>query len=245
VPNDGSHPESALIQASDGNFYGVTPTGGSVGGGTAFKMTPSGSVTILHDFLNNSTEGLSPRGGLVRAMDGNFYGVTNGGGTGAPSIYGTVFRMTPSGTVTILHWFDDGSVANDGRHPAAALVQAADGNFYGTTSQGGSLNNGTVFAMTPTGSVTIMHSFDGRGSDDVGGPYSTVVQSSDGYLYGTTLADSIDNLGIVYRVAVPSIMDAVNRPSTDSPALPTWGLLGLGLLLVLAAARSLPRKKVA
>jgi len=244
---DGLHPNSPLIQASDGNFYGVTPGGGPdpLGAGTIFKMTPSGSLTILHNFRDGSVtdDGGVPQGGLIQGSDGNFYGTTSGGG--GTSQYGVVFKMTPSGTVTILHRFHDGSVANDGTAPFGALIQAVDGNFYGTTFSGSTADDGTVFAMTPSGSVTVLLSFGGPVAGDYGNPVAGVVQSGDGYLYGTTLGGSVGGNGTVYKLAVPSILAAVNSGSTDTPALPTWGLLGLGLLLLLAAARSLSRQKAA
>jgi len=242
VPNEGFDPNT-LIQASDGAFYGTTSGGGSAPGGqgTVFKITSSGSVTILHNFLDGSVsdDGVSPQSGLVQGNDGNFYGTTSGGGPGSSSLYGTAFKMTPSGSVTILHRF---SVTNDGYHPAASLIQAADGNFYGTTAQGGSNSWGTVFCCTPTGSETVVYNL-GATSGDGGFPKSGVVQDSNGYLYGTTSGESIDNLGVIYKLAVPSIMQKF--VSTDTPALPPWALTGLGLVFLLMSAHSLTRKKSA
>jgi uncharacterized repeat protein (TIGR03803 family) len=188
VPNDGSFPLS-LVQGTDGNFYGVTQYGGanglqlgSLGYGTIFKMTPQGTVTILYNFTG-STDGagptlliqgwdgnfygatsqkifkLTPAGifsvvttfpsaingygvtSLVQGFDGNFYGTTNFGGVSTGFGYGTVFQMTPQGTLTFLHNFNDGSVANDGIYPNG-LTQALDGNFYGTSQGGGAGQEG-------------------------------------------------------------------------------------------------------
>jgi uncharacterized repeat protein (TIGR03803 family) len=145
------NPIAAVIQGTDGNFYGTTAHGGTV-----FRMTPGGAVTVLHVFTGG-TDGSIPYAPLVQARDGNFYGTTvNGGGT---SDLGTVFKMTPGGTVTVLHAFVGGT---DGAYPYAALIQAADGTFYGTTSEGGAVwNSGTVFQMTPSGNVTVLHAFSG------------------------------------------------------------------------------------
>jgi uncharacterized repeat protein (TIGR03803 family) len=125
---DGALP-NALIQAADGNFYGTTEKGGTYGGGTVFKITPEGTLTTLHRFVY--TDGAYPSGGLIQASDGNFYGTTSLGGI-PPNFEGTVFKITPDGTVTVLHIFGGA----DGRNPQV-LIQARDGNYYGTTAGGG------------------------------------------------------------------------------------------------------------
>ncbi len=160
--NDGSDllsPYSGLLLANDGNFYGTTSAGGAHGGGTVFTLTPSGVVTILYSFGSIANDGQSPLAGLVQGSDGYFYGTTENGGT--PSNYGTVFKISPIGTIAILHHFNDGSVANDGYNPGASLIQGSDGNFYGTTKAGGASGQGTVFKITPGGTLTILHSFTG------------------------------------------------------------------------------------
>jgi uncharacterized repeat protein (TIGR03803 family) len=191
---DGAFPAaSALIQATDGNFYGTTYEGGgagcgSVGCGTAFRMTPDGTVTILHAFAGG-IDGATPYAALIQATDGNFYGTTeHGGGVGCEAFggCGTVFQMTPDGAVTILHAFAGGT---DGAYPLGALLEATDGNFYGTTLTGGgagcgSYGCGTAFQMTPDGTVTVLHafSFGTDGADPVAG----LIQATDGSFYGTT-----------------------------------------------------------
>jgi uncharacterized repeat protein (TIGR03803 family) len=178
---DGAEP-AALIQATDGNFYGTTYHGGGTGCsgggcGTVFRMTPSGTVTVLHAFIGGA-DGENPAS-LIQATDGSFYGTTyNGGGTGCSGGgCGTVFRMSPSGTVSRLHAFN----GTDGASPSAALIQATDGNFYGTSAYGGGF--GTVFKMTPSGTVTILHTFTGGD-----GYYpSSLIQATDGNFYGTTI----------------------------------------------------------
>ncbi len=133
VCNEGGGP-SGLVQASDGNFYGTTAyCGGAYGYGTVFKMTPTGTLTLLHSF--NGSDGDSGNG-LVQASDGNFYGTTYSGGAYCEPC-GTVFRITPSGSLTVLHSFN----GTDGASPSSALIQASDGNFYGTTYAGGASGN--------------------------------------------------------------------------------------------------------
>jgi uncharacterized repeat protein (TIGR03803 family) len=175
---DGARPKAALIQATDGNFYGTTV----LIAGTVFKLTPSGTLTLLHAF-NYPTEGESPYAALIQATDGTFYGTTYSGGA---SDAGTVFRMTKiGGTVIVLHTFTGGA---DGAHPAASLIRAADGNFYGTTNEGGGGacvgGCGTIFQMTPSGTVTILHAFN-DGADGAY-PVASLIQATDGDFYGTT-----------------------------------------------------------
>ena len=147
---DGLNP-SALIQASDGNFYGTTYYGGVNGDGTAFRIDRFGHVTILHSFgdPNTPNDGTKPSAALIQGADGNFYGTTYYGGANSFLQGGTAFRMTTSGNVTVLHSFG-ASGSHDGTNPSAALIQGADGNFYGTTYDGGTNGNGdgTVFKLT-------------------------------------------------------------------------------------------------
>src|SRR5579863_9414409 len=130
--NDGASPIStALVQGTDGNFYGTTDEGGNFGFGTAFRLTPAGSLTTLHSFCqgSNCADGINPTAGLVLGTDGNFYGTTVRGGRFNA---GTIFRMTPQGILSTLHNF----TGADGSFPETALVQAADGALYGTASAG-------------------------------------------------------------------------------------------------------------
>jgi uncharacterized repeat protein (TIGR03803 family) len=139
---DGNYPEGGLIQATDGNFYGTTFAGGAYGKGTVFEVAPTGALTTLHRF--RGTDGAHPWAGLIQANDGNFYGTTYAGGGGK----GTVFEITPAGTLTRLYSFCSQANCTDGA-PEAGLVQATDGNFYGTTYFGGVYNDGTVFTFGP------------------------------------------------------------------------------------------------
>ena len=185
---DGGGPEGGLVQASDGNFYGTTYLGGDLskcnsgGCGTIFKITPSGTLTTLHSFTGPDGARLLSK--LVQATDGNFYGTTSNGGANnnCPNGgCGTVFKITPSGTLTTLYNFS----GMDGAEPDAGLVQATDGNFYGTTYFGGLVDTGTAFRITPTGTLTILHSFcSGYGCPDGEGPAGGLVQGTNGLLYG-------------------------------------------------------------
>jgi uncharacterized repeat protein (TIGR03803 family) len=174
-------PVAGLVQGTDGLFYGTTRGGGANAGGTVFRIDSAGNLTTLHTFSYD--DGNDPEAGLVQASDGKFYGTTYGGGAYG---FGTVFRIDSSGSLAVLHSFAGAGPVGDGSYPLAGLIQATDGNFYGTTSGGGLAYSdyGAVFKMTPAGAVTILHSFGG--SDGVY-PVAGLIQSTaDGKLYGTT-----------------------------------------------------------
>jgi uncharacterized repeat protein (TIGR03803 family) len=143
---DGCFPQATLVQGADGNLYGTTSAGGAHQGhnaGTAFKISQDGTFTLLHVF--DLTDGAGSLGALIQATDGNFYGTTYGGGAYSE---GTVFKMTPTGTVTTLYSFCSQSHCPDGSNPVAGLLQGSDGNLYGTTYSGGVSNQGTVFKLS-------------------------------------------------------------------------------------------------
>jgi uncharacterized repeat protein (TIGR03803 family) len=187
---DGGNPVGALIQATDGNFYGTTYGGGassncSGGCGTIFKITTSGVLTTLYSFCSQSscTDGVNPYAGLIQATDGNLYGTTYGGGAAGK---GTIFKITRSGKLTTLHSFCTNSACREGSYPYAGLIQATDGKLYGTTL-GGPNSNGTVFSITTSGTLTPLYAFCSQsGCADGGGPYGGLIQATDGNLYGTT-----------------------------------------------------------
>ena len=173
----GSHPNAALVQGSDGDFYGVTEGGGAFGTGTIFRMTPDGIVTTLHVFESETEGRLSSA--LVQATDGNFYGTTTYGGA---FLAGTIFRVSPAGAFTVLHVFSGGE---DGGGTSAPLVQHSNGMLYGTTPQGGQFSNGVAFRISLDGVMTILHAFAG-GTTDGRGP-GRLITGADGNLYGTTV----------------------------------------------------------
>jgi uncharacterized repeat protein (TIGR03803 family) len=181
VKGGASQPEAAPLQASDGNLYGTTGGGGSMGQGTVYKLTTSGVLTILHSF--QWTDGSAPITRLIEGSDGALYGTTLIGGAASPKGLGVVFKITLDGTFTVLH-----ALATDGSESCdpSALIQASDGNFYGTTaaqdcmSKAGT-DKGTVFKMTPDGVFTTLHHFDGSDGAD---PVTGLVEAADGYLYG-------------------------------------------------------------
>jgi uncharacterized repeat protein (TIGR03803 family) len=191
VGADGQTPKGRLLQATDGNFYGTTESGGSHTYGAVFKLTPAGAETILYSFAFG-TDGQGPEG-LTQGPDGDFYGITIGGGAYNA---GTAFKVTPSGVETQLWTFGNSS---DGRNPDAAPLLGADGNLYGVTSGGGTSGLGALYRLTPTGSENVLWSFkDSDGST----PFSTLIQGPDGTIYGTTYRGGSSGGGVLFKLTM-------------------------------------------
>jgi uncharacterized repeat protein (TIGR03803 family) len=177
--SDGDHPAAGVIQGNDGNFYGTAINYFENSYGMVFKLTPEGILTRLHTFAAGPNDGDFPFGSLLLGRDGNLYGTTPEGGTNNS---GTVFKITPDGEETVLHNF--GGTPADGGAPNFGVVQGADGNLYGTTSNGGANGYGTVFKLNPDGVDTVLYSFSGTG--DGAYPSTALVQGSNGNFYGGT-----------------------------------------------------------
>jgi uncharacterized repeat protein (TIGR03803 family) len=180
-----------LIQAADGNLYGTTTYGGANNTGAFFKMTLSGTVTLLYSFDNAYF--YVPQAALIQGSDGNFYGTAPAGGTGKA---GLVFKVTPKGGFTVIHNLNG---STDGAVPYAALVQATDGNLYGVTQKAGN-GYGTIFKVTTTGKFSVIHNFDGA---DGSSPSVALIQHTNGTLFGnTTNGGDIHNTGVFFRVKI-------------------------------------------
>jgi uncharacterized repeat protein (TIGR03803 family) len=194
---NGAHPQyMSLVQGTDGNFYGTTPEGGIVGYGAAFEVTAGGDLTLLQSFctFGGCPDGSEPYAGLIQATDGNFYGTTWQGGANST---GTVFEITAGGTLTTLYSFCSQTNCTDGDDPFAPLIQAANGNFYGTTVNGGTKGYGTVFEITSGGTLTTLHSF--RYTDGAS-PTAGLIQAKNGNFYGTTLYGGAKGAGTVFEI---------------------------------------------
>jgi uncharacterized repeat protein (TIGR03803 family) len=165
-----------LIQATDGNFYGTTQYAGGKGDGTVFKMTPKGKLTTLYRFCRSKDCDSVPFAGLVQGTDGNFYGTTTF--MSHCGNCGTVFKITPTGTLTTLF--------KGLAKPTAAMIQATDGNFYGTTELGGANGDGTVFQIMPAGTLTTLYDFCSQTNCTDGEYPIGLVQSTNGNFYGVT-----------------------------------------------------------
>jgi uncharacterized repeat protein (TIGR03803 family) len=198
---DGSSPRAALLQATDTNFYGTTFSGGSTDNGVVFRMALDGTFTVLHNFTDNP-DGANPQAALIQAPNGNLFGTTRNGGMRGR---GTIFAMTTSGALTVPYFFTG---AADGAYPSAPLLLASDGNYYGTVYAGDSNTFGRVFRMSPAGVVTVMHTFTGSTvfPIDGGSPLATVVEATDGFLYGTTTLGGAANKGTLFRMSLGGVM---------------------------------------
>jgi uncharacterized repeat protein (TIGR03803 family) len=218
----GGHPIAGLIQGQDGNFYGTTSFGGTNIGGTAFQVMTNGALTTLVSFNVSGNGGNSPYAGLVQANDGSLYGTTELGGTNG---YGTIFKLTTNGTFTSLYSFTG---TNDGANPYAGLVQGSDGNFYGTTSSGGTNGYGTVFEFATNGTLTTLVSFGNTNGAD---PQAGLVQASDGNFYGTTSAGgAYTNLsglgyGTIFKLATNGTLTTLVSFNGTNGASPQAGLV--------------------
>jgi uncharacterized repeat protein (TIGR03803 family) len=213
---NGSGPQGGLTLGRDGNFYGTTLGGGTSQMGTIFKATPSGTVTVLHNF-SGGNDGSGPYAAPIQGSDGNFYGTTDFGGAISQ---GTFYKVTPSGTYTMLYTFD----GTHGSNPVGQLVQGSDGNFYGTTELGGTNSNGVVYKITPSGKLTVIYNFDG--SVHGGLPVSPLVQGSDGNFYGTTLSYGTSTGGVIFKITAAGRLTVLhNLNGTTDGAKPFAGLV--------------------
>jgi uncharacterized repeat protein (TIGR03803 family) len=201
--SDGSQPLAGLVQATNGDFYGTTYMGGLEGKGEIFKITPSGALTTLHSFCSQSgcTDGENPFAGLIQGIDGNLYGTTFGGGTAKG--FGTVFKIAPSGTLTTLHRFCTQSGCPDGQFPQTGLVQAANGNLYGTTISGGAYGDGTIFEITTNGKLTTLYSVCSQsGCPDGNYLIAGLIQATDGNLYGIMGVGGANGAGTIFKITL-------------------------------------------
>jgi uncharacterized repeat protein (TIGR03803 family) len=268
---NGSNPYGSMTLGNDGNFYGTTTLGGSSGNGVLFKVTPSGTYTVLHEFAGGP-DGSFPFAPPIQASDGNFYGTTSGNGGGIPTVYrftpststfstiyefdgthganviaaliqatdgnlygtaqfggkyncGTAFKMNRSGAVLLYYSFP---CAPGGALPSTPLVQASDGNFYGTTQEGGSgsgqQGNGTVFKMNQKGKVSTLYRFPG-GTVNVTSVSSGLVQGTDGNLYGTTAAGGTFGLGTLYQITTAGVYKLLYSFPQNVGTAPEGGVL--------------------
>jgi uncharacterized repeat protein (TIGR03803 family) len=212
---DGYGIGSPVIQASDGNFYGTAYQGGAFGYGCVYKVTPQGTETVLYSFAGGPGDGAGPLAAVIQGSDGNLYGTTSRGGA---SQGGTVFKLSLSGNETLLYSFTLASVAPQGYEPGAALVEGTDGNFYGSTIGGGNTIFGTIFRITPTGTLTTLYAFSPTVTPgDATGPFSELVEGSDGNFYGTSRAGGASDMGTVFRIT-PAGAETILHSFSGNPA---------------------------
>jgi uncharacterized repeat protein (TIGR03803 family) len=188
----GSNPDGGVTLGSDGDFYGTTWGGGAHGYGTIFKITPAGKLTTLYSFAGAYSDGNSPTYPIFQASNGNFYGVASSGGE---YVNGTFFKITSSGSYKTLASFDPGVNGSNPNLP----TQGTDGNFYGTTHNGGPDSGccGTVYKSTAAGKVTVLYTFPGG----EGSPVGQLVQGADGNFWGVTNGVPFISCGELFKVS--------------------------------------------
>jgi uncharacterized repeat protein (TIGR03803 family) len=196
---DGADPYGGLIRDADGTLYGTSVYGGTAGGyGTVFKLNKAGKFTLLHSF-SGTPDGVNPHSALIRDNKGDLFGTTEYGGNAGG--YGTVFEITAAGKLKLLHSF---AGMPDGSNPYASLVRDTAGNLYGTTFYGGVNGYGSVFELSKSGKLSVLHSFNY--SPDGGHPVGGLIIDQAGNLYGTTSAGGdtscgFSGCGTVFEVA--------------------------------------------
>lgn len=220
--------EGGLTADGAGNFVGTSSSGGALGRGTIYRVTPSGQLTTLHAF-EGAPDGSSPLSTLMRASDGNYYGTARGGD-------GLVFRLTPSGDYTVLHRFsgDDGRLTD----PFADfdLLEASDGLLYGCTRTGGTADEGTVYRISPAGEFASLFSFDDSASSGAF-PRCGLVEGEDGALYGVAESGGTSGNGVVFRISREGDFDVVYNFTDADGEFPVGHLLPVGSAAFLGVTR--------
>jgi uncharacterized repeat protein (TIGR03803 family) len=192
--SDGGDPYASLIRDAAGNLYSTADYGGTSFAGAVFKVAPNGTETVLYSFTGGA-DGAYPFSPVVRDGAGNLYGTTSMGGSANA---GVVFKVDSNGSETVLHSFTGGS---DGIIPIGGLLRDKTGNLYGTTSQGGSSNDGVLFKINAHGKETILHTFTGGAKDGKYPSYTSLLMDKQGTLYGVTEEGGTTDGGIVYKLS--------------------------------------------
>jgi uncharacterized repeat protein (TIGR03803 family) len=210
--NEGTSAYGRLIQASDGNLYGTTFLGGTESKGVVFKLTLSGTYTVLRSLGQNKQDAAYPYTGLIQAADGNLYGTSLHGGNNDK---GTVFRISTTGDFTVIHHFD----GNNGENPEGTLILGNDGSLYGTTLQGGDSGRGAIYRISPTGTFALLYSFPRLGAFNTDGlavnatganPRAALLLGADGNFYGTAFQGGTAGYGTVFKMTPSGAVTAVH-----------------------------------
>lgn len=236
VISDGENPTGPLFEANDGFLYGTTNQGGPWNTGVVYKVDAAGRFVLLHSLSPFwPGEGSEPKGGVIQASDGLFYGTTEQGTYG-----GEIFGMDAAGSFTILHRFD--AYASDGSRPVSGLIEGRDGSLYGTAPVGGLPVTGTrygvVYRMEKAGAVTVLHTF--TGPDGIR-PTAALVQGADGALYGSTIVGGAFGLGTLFRIDLTAPVPTpppVLTGLTFEPTSVTGGQTSRGTVTLSSAAPS-------
>ena len=220
--SSGDFPYAPLVLASNGFFYGSTAQGGPALEGNIYKMTANGRLTSLYSFcMTDCSDGSNPEVPLVQLGNGDLYGATNS----------TIFKITLAGTLTTLYNFCPGTTCTGGPPNPSGLTLGSDGNFYGVTSAGGTSKDGTVFKMTPSGTLTTLYTFSGT---DGANPIGPLVQYSDGSLYGMTYSggtgvsracSAAGSCGTIFKITTAGALTTLHEFGGTDGANPNAGLI--------------------
>jgi uncharacterized repeat protein (TIGR03803 family) len=196
--SDGAGPNGDLARDNAGNLYGTAVGGGASNDGTIYKLSPTGTFTLLYSFTGGA-DGAQPTAGVtLDPTTGDLYGVNEDGGANGR---GVVFKLTSAGALVVLHAFNEDT---DGYSPSGALIRDGSGNFYGTTN----LDSGAVFELAANGSFHILHAFrGGDGGEPLG---RLLLHGSD--LYGTTTAGGSGS-GTIFQLALDGTYTVLNTPN--------------------------------
>ncbi len=211
---DGVKPFAGLIQSFEGSLYGTSDGGGAWGYGTIFSMSFGGALNTVFSF--NIVDGIGPYSTLMQASNKTIYGTTCG--SGGSGNYGSIYTVDSSDAFATLLSFN----YTDGAYPYGALVQASDGNLYGTTQAGGAYDHGTIFRMTTSGSLTTLHSFH---YSDGSAPFGALVQGTDGSFYGTTTKGGAGGLGTIFQMTPAGVFATLHSFGGGDGATPSGGLV--------------------
>jgi uncharacterized repeat protein (TIGR03803 family) len=221
--SDGATSTAPVIFDGKGNLYGTALQGGTSNNGVVFEITAKGNESVLYSF-GGGNDGRRPEAGLVMDQNGNLYGTTSQGG---PDDQGTVFKLAPDGTETVLYTFTGGS---DGGFPQANLIIDKAGNLYSTTTEGGGngcegSGCGTVFKLAPDGSLTTLHTF--TGGDDGGFSQAGLIADRKGNLYGTAFSGGANGKGTIFRISARGRFDVLYafQGGYNDGAYPQAGLI--------------------
>jgi uncharacterized repeat protein (TIGR03803 family) len=207
---DGYHPTSGLVNDVHNNLYGVTNEGGTANQGTVYQLSPKTgggwSISILHSFSFNGTDGYYPNAGVTLDANGNLYGTTHNGGafSSLSGGGGTVYELSPavgeSWTENILASFDISSTGPV--YPISGVVMDSSGALYGSTYQGGTNGEGVTYKLQPAQggwTQTILHNFQNNGRDGML-PVGNLTIRSSHVLYGVTSGGGGHKVGTVFAI---------------------------------------------
>jgi len=223
---DGSTPATPPVLGNDGNFYGNAEGGFEA---TGYRISSTGDYEVLTGSIPGGGQPSAP---LIQASDGNFYSTSYSGGTNDA---GTVYRMSPTGAVTVVYNFD----STHGGWGYAPLVQDSKGYLYGTEAEGGTLGGGVIFRVTTDGKLAVLHNFLDRDSNDGSVPVAGLVLATDGRLYGSTFRGNPTNDGGLFKITKAGAytqihaFDGTDGTQTEATAMQhtngkIYGLTSLG-----------------